>query len=140
MSRIKLELPDKFVFSFEIPVRIGDINYGGHLGNDAILSIMHEARLNFLKKFNCSELDLFGTSLIMGDVAIIFKAEGFYGDTLKVEVTPAEFSRASFDLFYRITNQNGKEVAIAKTGMVCFDYNSRKVTVVPDEFVRLFIR
>lgn len=140
MSRIKLELPAHFDFSCEIPVRIGDINYGGHLSNDATLSIMHEARMQFLKHHHCSELDLFGTSLIMGDVAIIFKAEGFYGDTLKVEVTPAEFSRASFDLFYRITNQNGKEVAIAKTGMVCFDYNSRKVTVVPDEFVRLFIR
>ncbi len=138
MSRIKLEFPSEFTFSCEIPVRIGDVNYGGHLGNDAILSIMHEARLLFLKKYNCSELDLFGTSLIMGDVAIIFKSEGFHGDILKVEVTPAEFSRASFDLYYRLTNQSGNEVAIAKTGMVCFNYETHKVTVVPEKFIQLF--
>jgi acyl-CoA thioesterase FadM len=27
--------------------------------------------------------------------------------------------------------ENNKLVAVAKTGMVCFDYSSRKVTAVP---------
>ena len=51
MPRIKLELPEKLVFSTEIPVRITDINYGGHLGNDSILSIVQEARVRFLNEY-----------------------------------------------------------------------------------------
>ena len=37
MPRIKLELHEILIYSTEIPVRITDINYGGHLGNDSIL-------------------------------------------------------------------------------------------------------
>ena len=45
MSRIKIPLPEKKDFSTEIKLRISDINYGGHMGNDAVLTIVHEARL-----------------------------------------------------------------------------------------------
>ena len=82
MPRIKIDLPGSFIFNTEIDVRIDDINYGGHLSNDAILSIMHEARMRFLKEHGYSELEVEGTSLIMGDTAIVFKSEGFHGDRL----------------------------------------------------------
>ncbi len=139
MSRIEIELPGEFRFKTQIPVRINDINYGGHLGNDSILTIMHEARLQFLKSINCTELNLFGASVIQADTAIVYKSEGFYGDILTCEVTPGDFSRAGFDLYYRLTNsENGKEIAIGKTGMVCFNYEKRKVISVPAEFVKMF--
>jgi acyl-CoA thioesterase FadM len=131
-------MPERYAFSTLIPVRIYDVNYGNHLGNDAIVSIMQEARLQFLKSIGCSELDLFGASLIQADTAVVYKSEGFYGDVLTVEVQPAEFSRAGFDLYYRIRNQNDKPVAHAKTGMVCFDYNARKIVPVPERFSSLF--
>jgi hypothetical protein len=34
MARIKLDLPADFPFAAELRVRITDINYGGHMGND----------------------------------------------------------------------------------------------------------
>ncbi len=37
MARINIELPDKFIYSTEIPIRITDINYGGHLAHDSVL-------------------------------------------------------------------------------------------------------
>ncbi len=46
MPRVELELPERFQFVTEIPLRITDINYGGHLGNDALLSLLHEAQCN----------------------------------------------------------------------------------------------
>ena len=49
MARVKLTLPDACHFHTEVAVRIGDINYGGHLGNDAVLSLAHEARLQYFK-------------------------------------------------------------------------------------------
>ena len=130
MPRIKLTLPEKFRFTTTIPIRITDINYGGHVGNDSILSLLHEARMQFLKSFNYTELEFAGTGLIMSDVAIEFKGEAFYGDVLNAEVTATDFSRVGFDLYYRLTKIfDGKEtiVALAKTGMVCYDYELKKV-------------
>jgi len=131
-------MPERYAFNTQIPVRIYDVNYGNHLGNDAIVSIMQEARLQFLKSIGCSELDLFGASLIQADTTVVYKSEGFYGDVLTVDVQPAEFTKAGFDLYYRIINQNDKLVANAKTGMVCFDYNARKIVPVPEKFSQLF--
>lgn len=134
MSRIKLSLPENFTFSTYIPIRITDINYGSHVGNDTILSFIHEARMQFLRQFNLTELNFFGTGLIMSDVAVEFKAESFYGDVLKTSVAATEFSKVSFDLYYIIIKEaDGKEiiVAVAKTGMVCFDYENKKVVSVP---------
>ena len=139
MPRIKLQLPEEFVFSTEIPVRISDINYGGHLGNDSVLSIIHEARLQFLKHFGYSEMDVEGAGIIMSDSVIVYKNEGFYGDLLTVEVTVGDFNNCGCDIFYRITNKkNQKEVVRAKTGIVFFDYKNRKISNVPDKFKKLF--
>lgn len=137
MARIKLSLPENFSFSTQIPVRITDINYGNHLGNDAVLGILHEARMQFLKAAGYSELNLAGVGLIMADVAIEFKTEAFYGDVLTAFVAAGDFSKIGFDLYYKLVKSETETVvAIAKTGMVCFDYEKRKVVAVPDE-VRL---
>ena len=131
MGRVKLKIPtEKPLFSTNIVVRIGDINYGGHLGNDALLSILHEARMQFLQNFGFTELNAGGNSLIMADVMIAYKGESFYGDVLKINVYIEEITSKSFDILYFVsTVQNGltKEIAHAKTGMVCFDYTTRKI-------------
>ena len=132
MSRIKLQLPSHFSFSTKIPIRITDLNYGGHVGNDTILSLIHEARMQFLKQYNYTELELEGTSLIMSDAGIEFKAEVFYNDVLTFYVAADNFSRVSFDLYYKVVKEpNDTIVAVAKTGMVFYDYNARKVVGVP---------
>lgn len=135
MPRVKIDMPDRFSFSCDIPVRIGDINYGGHLGNDAVLGILHEARMRYLLSLGCSELDACGTSLIMTDVAVNYKQEGFYGDVLQVQLAAGEISSRGFALFYQVTCERGEGailVAEARTGMLCFDYGQRKVSVLPD--------
>lgn len=132
MPRIKIIVPETFPFSTNIPVRITDLNYGNHVGNDSILTLIHEARMQFLKHYHLSELDFAGVDLIMGDVAIEFKSELFYGDSLKVYVAANDFSAVGFDVVYKLVkNEDEALVAIAKTGMVCFDYERRKVVKVP---------
>lgn len=140
MARIKLELPTHFHFKTDIPIRVTDINYGGHLGNDSVLSIIQEARVQFLNSIGSTELNFFGVALIMSDVAVVYKSEGFYGEILIIEIAVAEISRVGFELLYRITeSKTNREVANAKTGMVSFDYKNRKVVSVPDEFKKLFL-
>lgn len=141
MSRVKLELPASYSFSTKIPVRITDLNYGGHAGNDTILTFIHEGRMQFLKNKGLSELDFGGVGLIMSDVIIEFKSELFYGDNLIVSVTIGEFSKVSFDLFYKLEkeiNETKIVVAVAKTGMACYDYKKKKVTSVPERVKAIF--
>lgn len=140
MARIKITLPESFGFNCSIPIRIGDINYGNHVGNDAVLSILHEARMQFFKSIGTTELDFFGTSLIMADVAIEFKKEMHYGDVVKASVAIADVSKISFDLVYKLeveTEKGNTITALAKTGMVCFDYNAKKITAIPEKLFTL---
>lgn len=133
MNRVKVTLPLQFNFQCEIPVRITDLNYGGHVGNDTILTIIHEARQQYFVNAGYTELDLGGVGTIMSDVAIEFKTESFYGDTLIVSVAIGSFSKVGFDLFYKLEKkQDKKRVAHAKTGMVCFDYSRKKIVAVPE--------
>ncbi len=139
MARIRLELPEKFVFSTEIPVRISDINYGGHLGNDAVLALAHEARLRFLVAAGFSEMNIGGRGLILSDAAVVYKSEAFYGDLLRIEIALDDPNRYGCDLLYRLTQaEGGREVARAKTGIVFMDYEKRKVARMPDMFRSAF--
>ena len=136
MARVKIELPDKYIFKTEIPIRISDINYGGHLGNDAVLSIAHEARLQFLSHYNFTELDIDNAGVIMVDAAVQYKAEAFYGETILVEIAVTDITKVGCDFVYRCTNKNtGTIIAIVKTGIVFYDYNNKKVVSVPDKFI-----
>lgn len=138
MQRIKIDLPQKFIFSSDIPLRISDINYGGHLGNDAVLSIFQEARIRFLNQFGYSEVNIEGSSIIMVDAAVQYKSQGFYGDILIVELTVNNLQKIGCDFVYLASNKKtGKEVARGKTGIVFFDYNNNKIISVPEQFRKL---
>jgi acyl-CoA thioesterase FadM len=129
-------MPENIDFQTFLEVRISDINYGGHLGNDTILTFAHEARLQFLKSHGYTELNIEGTGLIMADAAIVFKSEAFLGDQLKVAVTIDDISGIGFDIYYKFTNtKDGKEVAQVKTGMVFFNYDLRKIENTPKAFI-----
>jgi YbgC/YbaW family acyl-CoA thioester hydrolase len=131
MARVKIKFPDdKCLIELSIPVRITDINYGGHLGNDALLSIIHEARVQLLQSWGFTELNAGGNSLIMADVAIAYKKEAFYGDILNVKIWAEEIGEKSFDLLYLIScNRNGQtqDIGHVKTGLVCYDYELKKI-------------
>ena len=132
---MKINIPEEVIATFHIPIRIADINYGNHVGNDAFVSIIHEARMQWLQQYNYTELNIEGIGLIMSDLAIEFKNESFYGDMLKVKIGAGEISRASFELYYQLfatRNDQNTLIANAKTGMVCYDYASKKVVVIPE--------
>ena len=136
MKIIHIELPDKFQFFTTIKVRITDINYGGHLGNDATLSILHEARLQYLQKlgFKNEGEGPNGVGIIVTDVAIVYKQECFYGANLKIEISAQEVSRRRCNLYYKISDLDKEtETARAQTGILFFDHQSRKLTTIPKQ-------
>jgi YbgC/YbaW family acyl-CoA thioester hydrolase len=139
MSRTKVDLPKDFSFQTTIPIRITDVNYGGHVGNDTVLTLLHEARMQFLKHHGFSEMDFGGVGLIMSDVIIEFKKEMFYGEEIKMFVSASNFSKIGFDVLYLVVkSQQEIVVAKAKTGMVCYDYKLRKIVSIPETALQSF--
>src|SRR6187549_3897871 len=129
MARIKIDIPANDIATASIRVRIGDINYGNHVGNDAFVSFIHEARLQWLQRHQFTELDIDGTGLIMSDLAMEFKAQSFYGEEISIAISAGEISRFGFELYYLLTTQRNNATVLlakAKTGMVCFDYRHNK--------------
>ncbi|MBL6444858.1 thioesterase family protein [Fulvivirga sp. 29W222] len=138
MARIKLNFPNKVQFTTELTIRVNDLNYGGHVGNDSILTLMHEARFQFLRSLGYKdELTLGGDiGIIVSDVAIVYKSESFYGDHITIEVAIDDFNKYGFDMYYSIKNkQTGKEVATGKTGIICINYSERKIAHVPKDLL-----
>ena len=135
MSRVKLQLPTHFPFCTEIPIRISDINYGGHLGNDSVLSLVHEARVRFLQHLEYTEFDIEGRGIVLTDAIVVYSSEGLYGDVVLVEVGTSDFQLVQCDMVYRLTNkQTKKEIARVKTGIAFLDRQTRKIAPVPDNF------
>lgn len=141
MERIKLQLSPQFLFTTNLTIRITDINYGGHVGNDSFLSLIHEARQQFFNYYGYSELNLAGVGLIMVDTAIEYKKELNYGEAVKISVAAVNFNKIGFDLHYLLeVNNNGiyNVAAKAKTGMLCYNYELKKKMPVPEEVLQKF--
>lgn len=133
MPRVEIRPLVQYPFATELRVRITDLNYGGHLGNDRLLALIHEARVAFLAAHGWSEMDCGGASLIMSDAVISFLGQAYAGDRLRFEVAMGEPTRCGFRLFYRVTRAtDDARIALAETGMVCFDYRAGKVRPLPE--------
>jgi acyl-CoA thioesterase FadM len=135
MARIKIDFPRDIIATIKLKVRIGDINYGNHVGNDAFVSLIHEARLQWLQQNKFSEINAGGTGLIMADLGIEFKKEAYYGEEILIEIGTGEIARVSFELYYQLSTERNQEkvlLAKAKTGMVCYNYELKKTVSVPE--------
>ncbi len=136
MPRIKIDLPEKFIFSTDIPIYIGHINYGHHLDNAQMISLISEARVRFFKALGYSELDVEGVGIVVADVAAQYRSEAFHGETMMVEMAADDFNKYGCDLVWKMSDKaTGREVARGKHGIIFFDYTARKAVSVPPAFV-----
>ena len=143
MARVKINIPESILATIEIAVRITDINYGNHVGNDSFIAIIHEARVKWLKIYECTELNIGGAGLIMSDLEIEFKKESFYGDEIEVQISAGEISKIGFELYYQLFTTRSKNRILlvkAKTGMICYDYTIKKVTTIPSKFLEILMQ
>ena len=139
MARLKITLPDEFVFSTKIPIRIGDINRGGHLGNESFLVIIEEARERFLQSIGFSNTGTDGVGFIMADVSVMYLGQGRYGQTLEVEIAITDFTTKWFDMVYKVTDaETSLELARAKTLLLFYDYHQQRIIPVPHDFRKKF--
>ena len=135
MQRTELPLPDVFPFETRLEARVGDINYGNHVGNDAMLTLLQEARLRFLATRGFSETDVGGCGLTLVEALVQYRAQAFRGDVLRIGVALTELDRAGFILLYRaLRESDGAEIARARTVLIFYDYTRNRVCRMPEAF------
>lgn len=138
MARVTIDVPATWLARIRLTVRVDDVNYGGHLGNDRVLGLAHEARVRWLGANGLSEGDVGGVGLIMAEAALVFRAEAFLGDELDVDLGVMDVRRSGFDLVYRLIRvSDGAEIAVVRTGMACFDYARRRASRIPESFAHI---
>lgn len=141
MARVKLVLPEAFSFKTLMDIRVTEINYGNHVGNDRMVSLLHEARLRFLRSLGFGEFNIAGLGIMVTDLIVEFKSESFVGENLLFEVGVNDFNKYGCDFIYRVTcAEEGRLVTLAKTGIVFFDYDERKIARIPKKFTDLVIK
>lgn len=142
MARLQLHFPDdQYYFSTPLTVRVTDINAANHLGNDSMISMISEARAQFLFAFGVAEAGSDGTGIIVTDLATTYKAEAHARDELLFDVGVMDFNKYGGDVIFRITRpRDGVLVAMAKQGFVFYDYKAGRVVPMLDAFRAKFAR
>ena len=135
MARLKLVPLDNYRFQYRTAVKVRDVNYGGHLGNDAVVSLLHEARMDFFKSLGCTELDLGDgeTGIIVNELQVSYRAEGHLLDEIVIHSEVTKVKTTSFRICHRITR--GEEtLVLAEIGVVAFSYKQRRIVELPVRF------
>lgn len=139
-DRLSITVPENFIYTALVPVRIYDMNYGNHLGHDALISIMHTVRAEFLYKNKLSELDVGGCGIILRDLSVVYLSESFFGDTLEVKLSVDGLTKTAFKMFYLVLDhKNGREIARSCLTFVFFDLEKRKPTRAPESFSQILM-
>lgn len=128
----------KQIFSTKIDVHVAYINYGDHLGNDSFISILHEARLRFLKSVGCTEKNINGNGIIQKNLVVEYLKQVFYGDCLTVNIGIEKPNKASINFIYNVYNKNNEHVLSASTLIVFFDYKNQKIMRTPSLFFDIY--
>ena len=141
MPRIKLREQSVYEFHFDVVIQPRDVNYSGHLGHDALISLVHCARADLFRSLGVSEMDLGDgrTAIIMSDLAVNYRGEGFMFEPVRIESHVDEVTRNGFRLFHRLI-KDGQVLALVETGLLAYDYPQRKIVHVPQAFIEALAR
>ena len=125
---------NNYNFAIPLTVRVGDLNYGNHVGHQNFILYFQEARIAYLAQFGCSELDIKGYGMIVSAVQCRYKHELFLGDKIKVCCRVCELKPKRFTMQYQIEKQE-IVCATGTTDNICFDYGAKRIASLPAEFI-----
>ncbi len=136
MPRTKLKERPLYFFKYHTILKIRDINYGNHLSNDAVVGLIHEARIDMLKKIGCTEMELgdHKTGILIADLVVNYKKQGYLDDEIIIHLDIDEIEKNGFRVFYKIVRGDDL-IVLAETGIVVYDYQVRKIATIPKAFL-----
>lgn len=137
MPKIQLSEKSDYCFRYQTILKIRDINYANHLSNDAVVSLLNEARMDMFKNIGCTESALGdpGTGIVIADLVVNYKKQGYLGDEIIIHSAIDEIEQKSFRIFYKM--EKGDDVMVlAETGVVVYDYQAEHIATVPKVFLK----
>lgn len=136
MERVRLEFPSTdLVHRHQLPVRIGDMNYGRHLAHDAVITLLHEARAHMFEALGFHEWDVLGHPSVVADLAIQYRAEARWPDALAVDSAIPVASGRGFSVYQRLWRlADERTVALARVGVVLLDPAGGEPVELPPAF------
>lgn len=139
MERVKINLPARFLFSYQFTIEAADINEANHMGNERILVYANSIRAKMFDglqlKLN-DEINGYGT--IVANHSIHYKSEGFLGDVITCHAGVNNITECSFDLIFQFLKNNDRTLALLRTGCVYYEYEQRKIRPLPEDFIHTF--
>ncbi|MGC3871731.1 acyl-CoA thioesterase [Halomonas sp. GXIMD04776] len=133
MERVQLEFPEvDIIHHHPLSVRIGDMNYGRHLGHDALITLLHEARAQAFVALGFREWDVAGYPSVVADLAVQYRAEAKWPDMLEVETAIPSAEARGFCVYQRLHRPADKRtIAVARLNLVLLDPEAGKPVAVP---------
>lgn len=139
MKRIQIEIPQKILWKSSRKIQQSDINIAAHMGNDRILVWADEIRNDFFVSIGWEKHEWFkNVGIIVANHSIAYKSEGFLGEQIDIELSIDNVSECTFDMYIKLKKaDSNKDMILLRTGLVCFDYSTRKISELPKEFMSI---
>jgi acyl-CoA thioester hydrolase len=135
MSKIHLVYPEKTVFTYQTAVQKADLSEANHLGFDSLVTMLRAASTAFFTSNGLKKTDGNTVGPIYADLAVQYVSEGFLEDAIHIDMAIGDRYSKGFDLMFRITkNKNAETVALAKIGIVFYDYDKQSTVPAPENF------
>jgi len=135
VARIKIFYPEKTIYEHNVRVRIGDLSSSGHLAFDSLVGILNDASAEFFLANGIVRGNRNGQGVIYTELAVNDLNEAYYGDMLQIEIAVSDVGSKGFDLFFRVNSaEKEKVVAVAKIGVLFFDYQKGRAVKMPAQF------
>ena len=135
MERVKLDFPaEAVIHRHSLTVRVTDMNYGRHLGHDAVVSLLHEARIQALAALDLPEWDMHGHPSVVADLAITYQSEARWPDALIIATAVPEPQGTALTVYQRIYQADSQQVvATARVNQLLIDLATGRPVEVPEQ-------
>lgn len=125
------------VLTVSVEVRFADLDAYGHVNNAVYFTYLETARTKlFMEDFR--EFMKAGLTFLVVKAECEYKKPISLTSAVYVDIELIRSGRSSFDIEYRIHDNNGTLYAGAKTVMVCFDSTLNKPVKVPEAMKAMF--
>lgn len=136
MERVRIEWPERaWRHEHGLGVRLGDMNYAHHLGHDALLGLLQEARGAALATLEVHERDIGGYPGVVADLMVQYQSEARWPDRLIIETAIPEPEGKALAVFQRASQaETGRVVATARLTLLLVGPDAG-VVALPSAFV-----
>jgi acyl-CoA thioesterase FadM len=108
------------------------------MGNERVLNMANDIREKMFMHLDCMSIlhDTENTQgIVIANHSINYKNEGFLNDEITCQTGITNITECSFDLIFNFIKQDGRTLAVLRSGCVFYNFNLRKIRPLPEDFL-----